>query len=187
MTTIFEFPNAKYVISLTGTERETYMNKLKDVYTSLNSKGYAVPSVTIEGTGDDTFIKSEVKNGKYITVLFNDGTLTEDKARKLSPRVMEVVDKVLANENVQISNTHSNNVVYDTESDKIYLMDLTQNSEMTEYRNAKKFNQAYLDLLEQQRLKEEQEQKEKEEAEAEAGDGEEAEAEEEPVPDEEVI
>lgn len=155
MSATFQYPNSKYVVSLTGTERTNYLTKVKDLYNNLKSKGYPMPSATIEGTNDSTYVKCESKSGDFISKLFKEGKLSQEKARKLSPRVMEIVDEIKSKEGITIYNTHTGNVVYDPSSDKLYLMDITQNSNITEFRTVKKLSQEYLDkLAKQQQLQE---------------------------------
>ena len=177
MTVTFKFPNDKYIVDLKGSERTTYLKKLRDFYNDLKSKSFPVPSATLKKEGsDDSYLEMETLEQNYISVLFQEGVITEDKARKLSPRVSEILDKIKESEDVTIFNAHTLNVVYNPTTDKLFLVDLTQNSKCSDFNKVKKFSPEYLEKMKQKQLEEE---KEEEEAEEKDSDDEETETKEE--------
>lgn len=159
-TTVLQYPDAKHIVDLVGDERTTYLNKVADFYNDLKAKGYSVPSVSLKGTGDETYLETEPVTGEYITELYKSGKIDLTKGKTLGPRVSSLLDKIKTEQDVTIFNTHTGNVVYNMEKDELVLVDLIQNTKCTEFRKVKKFSPAY---LEEMRLKQEQEEKEEEE------------------------
>jgi len=144
-------------VALTGTERTTYLTKLRDFYNGLKDDGFLIPSVTLidEGT-DSSYLETEEIEGNYIADLFRQGVITEEKARSLSPRVTKQLDEIEEKKKVTIYNTHTGNVVYNPLSNKLTFVDLTQNTDCPEFRTVKKLSQEYIDKMAKQRQLEEE-------------------------------
>lgn len=152
MSISFQYPNFKYIVNLKSTDRENYLTSLKNLYNSLKDSGFPVPSATLEGTGDETYVQTETKEGDFIAKLFQQGKIPQDKARSLSPRVSNIVDKIKSEKGISIYNTHTGNVLYNPSTDEIMLMDITQNSQNNQYTKVSKMSQQYLDVLKQKEL-----------------------------------
>ncbi len=144
MTVKYTFPNFKFALVATGEERTQYLTKLRDFYNRLNESGLPVPVATINGSGDSAFLELEEIPGNYIATLFQEGVITEDHARTLSPRVSAILERIKAEKGVTVYNAHTGNVVYDPATNTLMLTDLTQNTECPEFSRVRQLSPEFL-------------------------------------------
>ena len=158
MPTTFKFPNRIHILDLKREKRRDYLTQLKDIYNDLNAKGYSIPSAVIEDIDSDdaSFLKLTIENGERLCDIQRELSMEEGKTvAKLLGNVISSIEK---NEGLRIYNVVSSSVVYCKKDNKVWIVDLTQNSKLRgEYRSAKKLNPEYVEEMKQIRQQQQQE------------------------------
>lgn len=164
------FPNQQYELTLTGEKREKFFECVKETYQQIKEAGFNVPQVTlkekIEGERDTTYLEYEPMYGDNIKNLVAKGKMTEEKAREVRKKAIEMVDAIREKLGLSIYNVHSANIFYNTENKKTYLFDLIQTSKnlmaSQVVRHTEEYKQ-YLAQIETDRKAQEEAEKKKEE------------------------
>lgn len=161
------FPNQQYELTLDGEKREEFFECVKETYQQIKEAGFNVPQVTVKGEGDATYLEYEPMHGDNIKNLVAKGKMTEEKAREVRKKAIEMVDAIREKLGLSIYNVHSANIFYNTENNKTYLFDVIQTSKnlmaSQVVRHTEEYKQ-YLAQKEADRKAQEEAEKEKEEA-----------------------
>lgn len=165
------FPNQQYELTLTGEKREEFFECVKETYQQIKEAGFNVPQVTVKGEGDATYLEYEPMHGDNIKNLVAKGKMTEEKAREVRKKAIEMVDSIREKLSLSIYNVHSANIFYNTENKKTYLFDVIQTSKNLIASQVVRHTEEYKQYLAQKEL-ERQAQKDAEEKEKEDNDDE---------------
>ena len=161
------FPNQQYELALDGEKREEFFECVKETYQQIKEAGFNVPQVTVKGEGDATYLEYEPMHGDNIKNLVAKGKMTEEKAREVRKKAIEMVDAIREKLGLSIYNVHSANIFYNTENNKTYLFDVIQTSKnlmaSQVVRHTEEYKE-YLAQIEADRKAQEEAEKEKEEA-----------------------
>lgn len=143
------FPNDQYVLDLTGETRLSFFEQIKQVYTTIKEAGFNVPSVTIKGEGDASYIEYELIKGDNIRNLVLQGKITEEKAGQIRKEAIKMVDAIREKTGISVYNVHSANIFYAIDLNKTYLFDVIQSNVNHQAPQVTRHTEAYLAYLAQ--------------------------------------
>ena len=144
------YPNSVVTVDLIGEERQTYLQTLVDTYNELNGKGYPIPLAYLrEGVdGGEPYVELEhMEGGASIGDLMAEGKLELEKARGIYAGICDARKRIREKEGITIYNNHRYNTMYNMETGRACICDLTQCSRLPNFAKVRKYTAEHLEKM----------------------------------------